>query len=241
MNFIIGIVAVNEKYINYTKNLIISINKINPNILFLVLTNKPTEFTSGEFAFINIVPINYNKHIFSYHDKMIVLKEGLKIKDIVLLLDADNEVKNINNSALLENLIAIESGIYPHFLWNHPADCSIENFLQGKTPRVPYGLLYKEFCIENNLKTDNCSLMQESFILIKKDKTNEKNIDNFFRIWEQLADFCNTQDIKRNQHILGYGEGYSIAIAALNSGLNVITNKHDINIIKDKFQHFAWK
>ena len=241
MNFLIGIVAVNEKYINYTKNLINSIYKLNPDICFLVLTNKPYEFTNVESSFSNVITLNYNKPFFSYHDKLIVLEEGLKIKDIVLLIDADNELNNNNNLDLLNNLMEIEAGIYPHFLWEHPIECSIENFLLGKTERVPYGVLYKEFCIKNDLKTEKCSLIQESFILIKKDKTNEKNIEKFFEIWKKLADFCNFQDTQRHQHILGYGEGYTIAISILNSGLKVITNNNNINKIKDSFKHFAWK
>jgi hypothetical protein len=126
-------------------------------------------------------------------------------------------------------------------LWEHPAHCSIENFLQGKNERVPYGILYKEFCVKNNLSTVNCSHMQESFILIKKNKSNENNIEIFFEIWEKLANFCNEQDIKRNCPIMGYGEGYSIAISSLNSGLDVITNEIKINKLKDNFKHLAWK
>jgi hypothetical protein len=59
----------------------------------LVLTNKPYEFTNVESSFSNVITLNYNKPFFSYHDKLIVLEEGLKIKDIVLLIDADNEAK----------------------------------------------------------------------------------------------------------------------------------------------------
>jgi len=237
MKCLIGIVAVGVKYINYTINLINNINKINPSIYFLVLTDSPEKF----LIFSSVIIIKYNNPIFSYHDKLIILEEGLKLNDTILLIDADNELIINHNLELLFEVTNIEAGIYPHFLWTHPIDCSIENFLQGKTERVPYGILYKDFCIKNDLLTDNCSLMQESFILIKKDKTNEKNVDHFFEIWKKLAIFCNEQDKQRDQTILGYGEGYSIAISSLNSKLKVITNNYKINKIKDSFAHFAWK
>jgi hypothetical protein len=229
-------VAVGIKYIKYSLNLIISVNKINPSISFLVLTDSPSEF----LICFNVITINYNKTFFSYHDKLIALKEGLKISDIVLGIDADSELNENHNLELLNDLTNIIPGIYPHFLWEHPAYCSIENFLLGKNERLTYGVLYKEFCLKNNLITLNCSHMQESFILIKKNKTNEKNIDKFFQIWEKLAEFCNEQDKKNNQSILGYGEGYSIAISSLNSGLNVFTNEIKVNKIKDSFKHLAW-
>jgi hypothetical protein len=237
MSILIVIVAVGLKYINYTKALIDSVNKIKPSISFLVLTDSPSSF----LIFSNLITINYTKKTFSYHDKLIALKEGLKKSDIVLGIDADTVLNENHNLELLNNLTHISPGIYPHFLWCHPADCSIENFLLGKNERVPYGILYKDFCVKNNLITTPCSHMQESFILIKKDKINEKNIDNFFQIWEKLANFCNEEDKKRNQSIIGYGEGYSIAIASLNSELNVFTNEININKIKDSFKHLAWQ
>jgi hypothetical protein len=237
MSCLIGIVAVNIKYIKYAINLINSINKNYSSFTFLILTDKPDEF----LIFSNVITIKYTKLIFSFHDKLIILEEGLKINNNVLLIDADNELNKIHNLELLSELTNIEPGIYPHFLWNHPAECSMENFLKGNTERVPYGILYHEFCIKNNLITENCSLMQESFVFIKKDKTNENNLNIFFETWKKLADFCNEQDKNRYQSILGYGEGYSIAISSLNSGLKVITNNNKINKIKDSFQHFAWK
>lgn len=237
MSCLIGIVAVGHKYINYTINLINNINSIYPLMTFLVLTDKPNDFVYIS----NVATIKYNNSIFSFHDKLIILEEGLKTNNNVLLIDADNELNKIHNLELLFELSNIEAGIYPHFLWDHTAECSMENFLQGNTERVPYGILYKNFCIKNNLIMENCSLMQESFIFIKKDKTNENNIEVFFEIWKKLAKFCNDQDKNRCQNILGYGEGYSVAISSLNSGLKVITNNEKINKIKDSFQHFAWK
>jgi len=236
MCVLITICAVGVKYINYTKNLIYSVNKFDPKISFLVLTDTPSSF----LMFPDIKIINYTKDKFSYHDKLIVLEEGLKMKDTVLLIDADNKLNETHNLELLFDIEDIEPGIYPHFLWKYPHECSIDNFFLGNTPRVPYGGLYKEFCKNNNIITENSCLMQESFILIKQDETNKINIDCFFETWKKLAVFCNEQDKYRNQHILGYGEGYSIAVSASNSNLKVITDNYKVNKIKDCFKHFAW-
>jgi hypothetical protein len=211
--------------------LIKQINK-NNEIKFLILTNLPNEFTE----FNNVTIIHYDKNVFSYNDKIILFKEGFKIGDAILLLDADTSLReNYNFNDI--NLQNIAPGIYPQLTWKHPCSCSMENFLLGNTERVPYGLSYKKYCEDNGLNVKNATLIQESFILIKKDN----NINNFIETWEKLADFCNKKDIERNQSILGYGEGYNIGVAALNSNLNII--EHNINIIKliKCFKHYAWE
>jgi hypothetical protein len=184
----------------------------------------------------------YTKKIFSYHDKLIALKEGLKISDIVLGLDADTVLNENHNFCFLNDINDINPGIYPHFLWKHPAHCSIENFLQGKNERVPYGILYKEFCVKNNLSTVNCSHMQESFILIKKNKTNENNIEKFFEIWEKLLYYLTLDSITENVEYEQYINGFSVSpkinnciFKIWNSSFDNIKTDHlkkDLNFIK---------
>ena len=233
---IIAIVAVNIKYIHYTKQLITDINKqIQTN--FLILTNEPSQFSE----FLNVNIILYNEPIFSYHSKLVALEESLKIKNTVILLDADHRInKEKNYLHLLNELNDIEEGLYPHFLWKSPCGCSLESFLLGLTPRVPYGIEYKQYCIDNYIKTDGCSLIQESFILIKAYDNSKDKLYKFFNTWRQLAVFCDDKDKQRNQSVLGYGEGYTIAISALNASLKVIEYNDKVSRLKDSFQHFAW-
>jgi hypothetical protein len=225
---LIGIVAVNKKYISFAKNLIVKVNNsVKTN--FLILTDEPCQFEE----FINVTTLLYNKPLFSYHDKLLIFKEGFKLYDSVLLLDADTNVRDDFFSTI--NIKDIPIGIYPEIIWRHPCDCSMENFLCGNTPRVPYGLEYKQFCENHELKT-NGVLIQESFLFIKKNES----IDHFIHIWELLADFCNKKDMERHQGILGYGEGYSIGISALNSNLIISENENICKLIKC-FKHYAWE
>jgi len=229
MNLLIGIVAVGASYRRRTKQLIEELAPLNVN--FIVLTDLIEDFSSDR-----ITTIKYDKPIFSFHDKRLIFEEGFNLSDTVLLLDADHIVREVNNLASLED-IPIEPGIYPQILWKHPCDCSFENFIQGLTPRVPYGLEFKQHCNMLGLETDGSILFQESFLLIKK----HDNIDRFLNVWRNLADFCEQRDRERNQGILGYGEGYSIGVAVRNSGLNLIEGHEAMRQIARNLQHVAWE
>jgi hypothetical protein len=231
-NLLIGVVAVNPYYIKFAKNLINQINANVSNSKFLILTDLPSEF----LEFNNVTTIIYDKNIFSYHDKNIIFKEGFKISNNVLLLDADTALRD-DNCILNIDIDSIQPGIYPQIIWKHPATCSIENFFLGNTCRVPYGLSYKQFCIDNNINFTGAQLIQESFLLIKKNE----NIIKFIETWEKLADFCNKQDMERNQDILGYGEGYSIGVSASNSNLQVFENNENVDKLISCFKHYAWE
>lgn len=230
-NFVICIVAVGENYVNKTISFIQEINK-HTNFNFLVLTNRPNSFDN----FLNVDVITYDRKIFSYHDKRLVISKAFDNFDYVILMDADHTLREKNTITQIKN-IKLESGLYPQLIWRHPIDCSFENFILGNTPRVPYGREYKEYCEKIGLELDNIFLIQESFIIFSKNENTEK----FIKIWENLAFFCETKDIERNQSILGYGEGYTIGVAARNSGL-LINDKHPIiGEFTKNFKHLAWE
>lgn len=230
-NFIIGIVAVSESYVEKTKNLMNQILE-HMDIEFLILTDKPDEFID----YGNTIVLNYDKQIFSYHDKRLIFEEGFKRYDTVLLLDADHAVREVNTLNQINNL-DIEPGVYPQILWKHPADCSFDNFILGKVDRVPYGIEYKTFCDENNYDTVDVILIQESFLLIKKNE----HINTFLEVWKRLSEFCNDKDSERRQSVLGYGEGYSIGVAVKNAHMELIQDYGIINSLASNFKHFAWE
>ncbi len=233
---IIGILAIGVRHIHYTKNLLNKIiQEINDKsqIQILVLTDEPSQFEPNE----HVTHILYDKSRFSYHDKLIIFKEGFKLADTVLLLDADQAVRPVHFLNTITQLADIEPGLYPAFCWRHPADCSVENFLEGRVGRVPYGQEYRQFCEESGIILENMVHIQESFLLIKK----TENIQTFIDCWELLAEFCNEKDRERNQHILGYGEGYSIGIAAANAGINIMLDDPLVHKMIHSFQHFAWE
>jgi hypothetical protein len=230
-DILIGIVAVKSNYIVKTKKLINQINKV-VNTNFLILTDNPSDFKEYK----NVIIIEYKEKIFSFHDKRIIFREGFKHSNCVLLLDADHEVREVNNFNDIDTT-NLESGVYPQLLWKYPIDCSFEHFIDGKTPRVPYGIEFKKHCDFLKLNLKNVVLIQESFVLIKKNE----NINTFLDIWDKLSEFCNQQDIKRNQHVLGYGEGYSLGVSVNNSNLKIFESNPIVNQIIKNFKHLAWE
>lgn len=231
-NFCIAIPAVGEKYILRAINLIQDINtKLNCH--FLILTNNSDCFKD----FLNVDILYYNKDIFSYHDKrLLIQKAACSAFEYIILMDADHRLRETNTLESITNF-DLSCDIYPQLLWKHPASCSFENFLEGKTFRVPYGIEYKKYCLSLGLDINNIILIQESFLLFK----NCQNIKIFLDIWNKLACFCEQQDLNRRQGILGYGEGYSIAVAAHNANLKIIENNDQIIAFIKNFKHLAWE
>lgn len=230
-NFVICIVAVGKDYVDKTINLIKQTNS-HVDFNFLVLTNSPNSFS----IFSNVEIIVYNKNIFSYHDKRLLLDMAFNKFQYAILMDADHSLRDVNSLCEINN-IELKPGLYPQLIWRHPIDCSFDNFILGNTPRVPYGLEYKSYCESIGLKLDNVLLIQESFIIFSKNQ----NIKTFIDIWDKLAQFCDNKDTERRQSILGYGEGYSIGVAARNSGLLVDDRHPIINEFSKNFKHFAWE
>lgn len=230
-NPIFGIVAVNQIYIDRTKNLI---NQMLPlvNNNFIVLTNDPSQFYYSP----RISTIPYDITPFSFHDKRLIFEKGFELSECVILLDADHAIREKNTLSEIKDM-NVEPGLYPQILWKHPAHCSFENFIEGKNDRVPYGREFKEFCYNKGWAIDNCVLIQESFLIFKK----HNNINVFLNVWKQLANFCETKDLERKQSILGYGEGYSIGVAVRNSGLSIIEHHPLMHSLAKDMKHFAWE
>lgn len=230
-NFCICIAAVGDRHIDRALNLIKEIKKEN-NFYFIILTDQQDKFTNLN----NVETIKYNKTNFSYHDKRIVIKEGLKKFDYIVLMDADHAVRSNNTLKTIKNF-NLPDGIYVQLLWKHPAVCSFQNFIQGRNNRVPYGLEYKEYCLSLGLFLQETELIQESFLVMK----NSEKVNTFLDIWDKLALFCEEKDSIRNQKILGYGEGYSIALAATNAQLKVYEHNSTVDKFITNFKHLAWE
>lgn len=239
--YIIGICSVGEQYHAKTIKLIKEINALI-DIDFLVLTDEPKNFEGFPNVFLEkyqYKSAKYLNKIFSFHDKKIIFERGFLHYDTVLLLDADHSIRpNLYEGLLDFDSDKISYGAYPQIIWRHPADCSIENFLCGLTGRVPYGIKFKEYAISKNYNLDGAFLIQESFLLIKSD---EKSIFDFLKIWDDLSVFCEEQDIIREQHVLGYGEGYSIGVSLNTAGIKIIEDDSCVNRLSRSFKHFAWE
>ena len=118
----------------------------------------------------------------------------------------------------------------------------IFNKSQNKTSyltQLTYGIDFKNFCDEKGFLYKNIDLIQESFLLIKcKDKLK---IQEFISTWSKLKSFCDDKDKERGQNPLGYGEGYSISVAAESAGLKVHTQNTNIDKFSSSIRHYAWE
>jgi hypothetical protein len=197
---------------------------------FNVLTDKPIKFLFKK----NVSTIKYTKDIFSYHDKRIVIQNSLSKYEHTVFLDADHLL--VDKNILFPKIVPYEFGIHPSIVWKSPSDCSLENFLKGNVERVPYGTIINEICKNLNIKSLDAYHIQESMFMV----TNCDNIDYFFDTWKFLQEICDSVDRRRNQKILGYGEGYSIALSAKEANIPIIENSSFMNSLKEIFIHKAW-
>lgn len=240
-NFLIGICSVGANYYSKTKRLINQINEII-DVDILVLTDSPNEFWDIKNVIVKPYEFKsapFHNKLFSFHDKRLIFEEGFKHKDTVLLLDADHCVRDSFKQRLIDfDSNDLQPGAYPQVIWKYPADCSIQHFLQGLTPRVPYGQDFEQYCLARNYKLEGALLIQESFLIIKE--VPEK-LSSFLKIWKDLQGFCEQKDIDREQHILGYGEGYSIGVSLNTAEIKVIEGNQTVCQLADAFKHFAWE
>lgn len=241
-NFIIGICSVGEQYYEKTKNLIINISEVI-NVNFLVLTDDPSQFTQLTNVIIKQYEhktVPYLNQIFSFHDKRLIFEEGFKHSNTVLLLDADHQMRDCSKQKISDfDSNQIENGAYPQVIWRYPADCSIEHFLDGLTPRVPYGKDFKEHCLQEGYNLNGALLIQESFLIIKEE--NPEKISKFLEVWKNLQNFCENKDTERRQHVLGYGEGYSIGVALSTAGIEVKDLTEQVHSFISALKHLAWE
>ena len=239
--YIIGICSVGSKYHGKAIKLIQQINSII-DINFLILTDEPENFKQFDNVIVELYKYksaHYLDNMFSFHDKRIIFEKGFEYSDTILLLDADHSIRD----NLKQNLINFDSdkilaGAYPQIIWKHPSSCSIDNFLEGLTNRVPYGREFKQYSIDKNYKLQNALLIQESFLIIKAEKGR---VSNFLKVWRDLQSFCEQQDINRQQHVLGYGEGYSIGVALNTADIEIIEGNSNIGELASAFKHLAWE
>jgi len=221
--------AVNDIFIEYAKKIIYSVRKFK-EISFVILTDKPNKFNN----LYNVETIKYNKSVFSYHDKIFPVFWGIKKYGSIILIDSDTEISDKCLENKIENfhLDNIISGAYVKKFWEK----SMENFLEGNDENIPYGRKFVQYCESNGLDTKGVKHIQESFLFIKE--KNQRKIDKFLKIWWDLKKISEKNDSVKNRGNLGYGEGFSIAIALHNAGIE-IHNEPSVQSVASCFGHIG--
>lgn len=199
-------------------------------ISFVILTDQPKKFKN----FNRVETIKYSKSVFSYHDKIFPAAWALKKYGSIILIDSDTEIyeKCLEDKTENFNLDMVKNGAYMDEFWEN----SMESFLAGNDEWMPYGNKIQEYCEIEGLETEGVKHIQESFLFIKEE--NQSRIDRFLKIWWDLKKISEENDSVRNRGNLGYGEGFSVAIALHNAGIPIMVSRNTIPIASC-FHHIA--
>lgn len=190
---------------------------INVGLPVYVLTDKPEEFSG-------VTAIQYDRHLKSYSDKMILPKYILKNHDICILLDADTHVTDYSFLESLKTYNFKKGITYIDTLLNHKAkkefvkDLVNEKNVEWKS-YVDYATkLYPQF-IEHET-------IWEYFLVINKDGFD---INSFYYYYEKLQLVKEYSDLSLKKEINGAGEGISIQISCKSSNIEI---QKDIELYK---------
>jgi hypothetical protein len=185
-----------------------------------VLTDKPEEFT--EYPQVHV--IQYNRHLKSYSDKMILPKYILKNHDICILLDADTHVTDYS---FLESLKTynFKGGVsYIDTLLNHSAKKEFVKDLINETN--PEWKTYVEYAAKLYPPFFNFETMREYFLVINKDGFD---MDSFYYYYEKLQVVKEFSDLPLKKEISGAGEGISIQISCKSANIEI---QRDVELYK---------
>ena len=174
---------------------------LNAELPVYVLTDKPEEFT--EYPQVHV--IQYNRHLKSYSDKMILPKYILKNHDICILLDADTHVTDYLFLELLKTYSFNKGVSYIDTLLNHSAKKGIVKDLVNQTN--PEWKTYVEYASKLYPPFFNFETMWEYFLVINKDGFD---VNSFYYYYEKLQVVKEFSDLPLKKEISGAGEGISI-------------------------------
>jgi hypothetical protein len=223
-NIGIGIMCFGEDY--YFQRIESKLNEFkDKKIECYVLTDKPNKFFGlTGYSNINIIP--YNRHLKSYHDKMILVKEILKNHNICILIDADTIINDYSVITDLKNYNFKDGITY------------IDNLLSNRFKKEFIGEInliapdwdeYKKY-VDKLLPTFvELETINEYFIVIN----NQGFKDDFFLQYEKLQVLRESCDVKRIKEVYAGGEGISIHIASKLSNVNIQKDNELFNMLKD--------
>ncbi|MCC5897158.1 MAG: hypothetical protein JJU32_04470 [Phormidium sp. BM_Day4_Bin.17] len=204
--------SVGSRYRNHAKELARDVEKYAPGIPFVILTDKPDDFSefSSVLAFYHRL-----QSVKGYHDKRLVLEKSLSLFESCIFMDAD---------------MRILSPVPDDLSWN-----------PGLTGRAGCALVKHLDNMNNNRKTEIVNkiakaiqidieevkwLHEFSFVLRRQSGKEAE----FFRAWQTLSYLFESEGLYS-------GEGYSMGLAAAKVGLNFSFDRTDwFEFFKDKIE-----
>jgi hypothetical protein len=185
---------------------------LNAELSVYVLTDKPEEFI--EYPQVHV--IQYNRHLKSYSDKMILPKYILKNHDICILLDADTHVTDYSFLESLKTYSFNKGVSYIDTLLNHSAKKGIVKDLVNETN--PEWKTYVEYASKLYPPFFNLETMWEYFLVINKDGFD---VNSFYYYYEKLQVVKEFSDLPLKKEISGAGEGISIQISCKSANIEI--------------------
>ena len=185
---------------------------LNVELSVYVLTDKPEEFI--EYPQVHL--IQYNRHLKSYSDKMILPKYILKNHDICILLDADTHVTDYSFLELLKTYSFNKGVSYIDTLLNHKAKKEfVKDLIDVTNIEWRYYVAYAEKTYPNYGEFET---MWEYFLVINKDGFDS---DSFYYYYEKLQVVKEYSDLSLKKEVSGAGEGISIQISCKSANMEI--------------------
>jgi hypothetical protein len=227
----IGIMCFGEDY--YFKQIESKLDKLkNGEIRCYVLTDKPNYFF-GFTGYSKITIIPYSRHLKSYHDKMILVKEILKYHDTAILLDADT---SITDYSFIDELVKYpyQKGItYVETLLGHKIKKEYVKDIQMNPNDIDW-LNYKTYLQKIYPQYGDLETIYEYFLVFNKEGLK----DNFYQMYEKLQVIKESCDvISGKKTVVGSGEGISIQVSARICGIQIQRDNELRTLIKDKIDN----
>jgi len=199
-----------DHYYRGTKEKIKQLSSVELSVY--VLTDKPEEFI--EYPQVHV--IQYNRHLKSYSDKMILPKYILKNHDICILLDADTHVTDYSFLESLKTYSFNKGVSYIDTLLNHKAKKEfVKDLIDVTNIEWRYYVAYAEIIYP---KYGEFETMWEYFLVINKDGFD---INSFYHYYERLQVVKEYSDLYLKKEISGAGEGISIQISCKSANIEI--------------------
>jgi chloramphenicol O-acetyltransferase len=220
-NFCFCTLAFGKNYRSLALLLARDIEKYSPNTYFVILSDRPKEFSKQS----NVLAFKHRQNsVKIYHDKRFVLAKALSMFRSCIYIDADMRIV----APVPQNMKWLQvPGITAR-------SCEI---MRKKYTKVFAGTadykLYKQFIVTNKaaqklnlgLESEEVKFIYEYLFAITKD--SEKELE-FIKQWEKIAPYFELNRVHD-------GEGNAIGLAAAKAGLQVRWSEMEgISFFKDK-------
>ncbi|MEH2238188.1 hypothetical protein [Nostoc sp.] len=200
--------ALGERYRSHGLLLAQDIEKHSPGTKFVILTDKPQEFSN--YSHVLAFP-HQQQSIGCYHDKRFVIAQALSLFNTCIFVDVDIRIldKIAPNLKFLPGVTARScTNIVKH---NQVYISSVKDLHKPKRTRdleIVNKLAQK---LDLNLEDENTQFVMEMLFVVTRQDGREIE---FLKHWETIALYCELNGF--------YGaEGYAIGLAAAKAGLPV--------------------